>query len=87
MIHVNIARPLPHTTENADQIKFLEPLIEMDEVYANMAYRWNKEQYDNNEECSYSPGFKYEFWFRSVDKAEEFVKLFNGEILDYEFEF
>jgi hypothetical protein len=87
MIHVNIPRPIPNTNENAEQIKYLEPLIESNDVFVNSAFRWNKAQYDNNQECSYSPGYRYEFWFRHIDTAEEFVKLFNGEVIDYEFHY
>lgn len=80
MITVNIPRPMPGTTENLEQINFIEPLRK--DIEVNGAYLFNLHQFLNDQECSYSPGFKYTFRFINRSDAVAFILKFGGVILD-----
>ena len=77
---INIPRPYPETGENEKIITYIEPLREAGEVEVSSAYWFNLRQFDAGRECSLSPGFKYMFWFKDQDKANEFGKLFGAEV-------
>lgn len=76
---VNIPRPYPETGENEKIITYIEPAREAGEVLVSSAYSFNLDQFKAGKECSCSPGFKYMFWFKDKDKADEFGKLFGAE--------
>lgn len=76
---VNIARPYPETTENADQIAYIEPLRASGEVRVSRAYLFNLNQYEAGEEPSLSPGFRYMFAFVDGGIAAEFAEKFKGD--------
>ena len=76
---INIPRPYPGTDENALQIAFIEPLRVENKVQINGAYRFNIDQYNRGEECTLSPGFKYEFGFTDEADYLKFKELFGTD--------
>ena len=76
---INIPRPYPGTDENAKQIAFIEPLREQGRIFVNKAYRFNLDQFKAGQECSLSPGFRYEFVFPEEQDATAFKLVFGGE--------
>jgi hypothetical protein len=75
---INIPRPRPETAENSKQIAFLEPLRVQGKVLVNDAYRFNLGQFNAGRECSWSPGFNYEFIFSEKEDATAFKLIFGG---------
>ncbi len=76
---INIPRPYPGTDENAKQIAFIEPLREKERILVNRAYLFNLDQFETGQECSLSPGFKYEFVFTNKEDATAFKLTFGGD--------
>ncbi len=78
---INIPRPYPGTSENKEQISFIEPLRKSQRIKVNPAYMFSLEQFQIGEEPSLSPGFKYTFRFRHDEDATAFKLKFGGEIV------
>jgi len=76
---IDIKRPNPGTNENEQQIAFIEPLREQKRIFVNNAYLFNLNQYYEGKECSYSPGFNYQFVFPDLQDATAFKLRFGGE--------
>lgn len=76
---INIPRPVPETDENERLISFVEPLRKAERIKVSSAYFFNLKQFEKNGECSWSPGFRYEFFFPVEEDATAFKLAFGGE--------
>ena len=76
---INIPRPYPGTDQNARQIAFIEPLRQQNRIQVSDAYRYNLRQFNAGEECSLSPGYRYEFAFFHKEDAAAFKLAFGEE--------
>ena len=77
---ISIRRPMPGTGENRAQIEFIEPLRLAGKVSVNRAYIFNLMAYQDGKECSYGPGFEYNFYFENDEDATAFLLKFNGVV-------